>query len=85
MNDFYITYYYTMSSYIMCPTCNRLLADKIIPYEIGLKKICDDESLSQEEKTKKKEELVNSLKIPPQNYCCKMRLITYRDLAKIVK
>lgn len=71
--------------YIKCPTCGRYLADKVIPYETELKKICDDDKLSNEEKNTKKIALVDSLKIPRDRYCCRMRLITYLQLATIVK
>lgn len=71
--------------YLKCPSCNRLLADKVIPYKQGLKKICDNTKLSQEEQDKEKEKLINSLGIPHDRYCCRMRLITYRELVNIVK
>lgn len=71
--------------YIKCPTCNRYLADKVITYEAGLKKICDDVKLSPQEQKNKKMELIDSLKIPRDRYCCRMRLITYQPLALIVK
>ena len=72
-------------SYIVCPTCNRLLADKIIPYEEGLTKICDNPKLTDEEKYEAKIKLINSLDIPLDRYCCRMRLMMYLDLVKIVK
>lgn len=71
--------------YIVCPTCNRILADKMIVYENGIKKIQDDIKLSDEEKFKEKVKLIDSLEIPKERYCCRMRLMTYRDLVKIVK
>lgn len=72
-------------SYIKCPTCNRIIADKCLMYEEGLKKIENNKNLSDEEKQSEKMKLINSLKIPVDRYCCKMRLMTYRDLIKIVK
>lgn len=71
--------------YITCPTCNRVLADKMIPYEIGLKKICDNTKLTPEQVENEKIKLIDSLKIPRDRYCCRMRLITYRRLVNIVK
>lgn len=72
-------------AYIVCPTCNRLIADKIIPYENGLKKICDAPNLTAQQKDTEKMKLIDSLKIPKDRYCCRMRLMTYRDLTLIVK
>jgi DNA-directed RNA polymerase subunit N (RpoN/RPB10) len=72
-------------SYLVCPTCNRLLADKIVPYEEGIIKITDNPQLTQKEKDEEKIKLINSLKIPRDRYCCRARLMTYRDLVKIVK
>lgn len=74
-----------MSLYIICPTCNRMLGDKIIPYEEGLKKICDNPNLTRQQQDDEKLKLVDSLKIPKDRYCCRMRLITYKDLTLIVK
>jgi DNA-directed RNA polymerase subunit N (RpoN/RPB10) len=71
--------------YIICPTCNRLLADKMIVYENGIKSIQDDPKLNDDQKYQEKIKLINSLGIPEDRYCCKMRLMTYRDLVKIVK
>lgn len=71
--------------YIKCPTCNRNLGDKEIAYEEGLANIVNNPKLTDDEKEEEKIKLVNSLKIPNDRYCCKMRLITYRDLVKIVK
>lgn len=71
--------------YIICPTCGRCLADKMIPYREGLKKICSDVSLSDEQKYDEKIKLVDSLQIPRDRYCCRARLITYRELINIVK
>jgi DNA-directed RNA polymerase subunit N (RpoN/RPB10) len=72
-------------SYIVCPTCNRLIADKMIPYEEGLKKISDNPNLSSEQKDNEKIKLMDNLKIPKDRYCCRMRLMCYRDLVRIVK
>lgn len=70
--------------YIRCPTCNRLLADKMIIYEREIRNITDNPKLTNDEKQVEKIKLINSLKIPPDRYCCRMRLMTYRDLVNIV-
>ena len=71
--------------YIICPTCGRIMADKEIVYEEGLKLICDNPNLTNEQKDAEKMKLIDSLKIPMDRYCCRMRLLTYRDLVMIVK
>lgn len=72
-------------SYIVCPTCNRLLADKIIPYKKGIREIEDNPKLSSQEKDIEKIKLIDSLMIPRDRYCCRMRLMTMIDLVKYVK
>lgn len=68
--------------YMKCPTCKELLGNKQIPYEQGIKKINDDPNLSAEEKEKQQNELVVKFHL---NYCCNMRLITYKKLIDIIK
>ena len=71
--------------YICCPTCHRILSDKMIPYEEGLKKIVDDPNLTNEQKDEAKMKLIDSLKVPQSRYCCKMRILSFRNLVEIVK
>lgn len=73
-----------MSVYIKCPSCGRLLADKEMIFEEGIKKI-NSEVLNEDEREKKIMDLVDSLEIPKNNYCCKMRIMTYVDLYNVVK
>lgn len=68
--------------YARCPTCSTAFADKEIPYELEMEKICNAR-LSLEEENKRKEELVNRLGIP--NYCCRMRFLGYIDTIKIIR
>lgn len=70
-----------MSGYMVCPTCNRLLADKIIPYEEGIRRINNEKNATEDDKMK----LLDDLKIPRNRYCCRMRLMTYSNLINIVK
>lgn len=71
--------------YIVCPTCGRLLADKMIPYENGVRKIDENDELDADQKNEEKMKLLDKLKIPQDRYCCRMRLITYKSLVHIVK
>jgi DNA-directed RNA polymerase subunit N (RpoN/RPB10) len=68
--------------YPKCPTCGFLFADIELKYENEMDKICKNPNLTSGEKEKKKIELVKSLKI--DRYCCKMRLISYVDLIKLL-
>lgn len=74
-----------MATYIKCPTCGRLLADKEIIFEQKIKKINEQYKFKYVEKEKKIIDLMNELKIPVNNSCCKMRLITSIDLFNIIK
>jgi DNA-directed RNA polymerase subunit N (RpoN/RPB10) len=67
--------------YAVCPTCKKLLGDKQIIYETEIEKIMNDNKLSDEEKDSKKQELAKKL---TTRYCCRMRLISYVDFAKLV-
>ncbi len=64
--------------YMSCPTCNYFLGQKIIDFEEKKKNICSNVELNQEEKEKKIGELLLSLKL--KRYCCKMRIMTYKDI-----
>ena len=79
--------------YILCPTCGYLLGTKEIPYENRLKELykkynIDQESISKgildthEKFKEERADIVNSL---CERYCCKMRLITYINLAELIK
>jgi len=73
--------------YICCPTCRTLLGNKQIYYERNLAELCKKFDMG-EYKTKSdfdndKIKLVNSIGL--ENYCCRMRLITYVKLIEIIK
>ena len=68
--------------YPVCPTCQNLLADKQLKYEEGLQNICNNENLNDKQKQKKKEKLLDDLGL--ERYCCRMRMISYIDLAQII-
>lgn len=73
-----------MSVYIKCPSCGRLLADKELIFDKGIKEI-NNEILNDDEREQRIMKLVDSLQIPKNNYCCKMRIMTYVDLYNVVK
>jgi DNA-directed RNA polymerase subunit N (RpoN/RPB10) len=64
--------------YIVCPTCGYFLGQKTLEYEEGKKKICDNPKLSSEEQEKEITKLLMKLNL--RRYCCKMRMMSYKDI-----
>ena len=69
--------------YISCPTCGYFLGQKTLEWETKSEIICNNPKFSNEEKENKKQELLKSLNLP--RYCCRMRMISYVDLVKIIQ
>ena len=67
--------------YYKCPLCRTLLANKQIPYEKGMEKICNSD-MSDEEKDKAKRKLLDDLELTMQ--CCRSLMMTYVKLIDIV-
>ena len=67
--------------YPVCPTCNTLLADKQLPFEEGIKKIVK-KNLNEKEQIIEKKKLLDNLGL--KNYCCRCRMISYIDQAKLI-
>jgi len=68
--------------YYKCPTCGTVLANKQLPFEQELEKICN-ERISEKEKDKLKMKLLDDLEVKRQ--CCRMRMLTYVRLIEVVK
>ena len=66
--------------YLTGPTCGYFLGQKTLEWENKSDEICNNHKLSYEEKEKKKQELLLSLKLP--RYCCRMRMMSYKDLVQ---
>ena len=66
--------------YITCPTCGYFLGQKNLEYEEGKQKICTNPNISAEEKEKATSKLLLSLGL--RRYCCKMRMMTYKDIVQ---
>ena len=66
--------------YISCPTCNYFLGPKTIEYEKGKQEICNNPSLTESERDTELTKLLLGLKL--RRYCCKMRMMTYKDLVQ---
>lgn len=66
--------------YAVCPTCGYFLSKKILHYETNKESICNNPSLTQEDKEEQLSKLLLSLNL--KRYCCKMRIMTYKDLVQ---
>ncbi len=69
--------------YIRCPSCGYILGNRQILYETKLEEIMNNPNLDEDAKLDLKTKLVDSLKL--KRYCCKMRVITFKQLTDIVK
>lgn len=69
--------------YLKCPSCGYILANRQKMYDEGLLEIKSNPNTDEETKLKLEEELVKSLEI--ERYCCKMRVITYKNKTEIFK
>ena len=68
--------------YMSCPTCNKFLGQKVIEYEKGKDNICKNPNLSAEDKEIELTKLLLSLKL--RRYCCKMRMMSYKDIVQFI-
>ena len=64
--------------YSTCPTCGYFLGQKILEWETKSKEICDNPKNTKAEKEKLKEQLLKTIKL--RRYCCRMRLMSYKDI-----
>lgn len=64
--------------YVTCPTCGTFLGNKTIQFEEEKKKICNNPSYNDKKKSEMISKLLNDLKF--KRYCCKMRMMTYKDI-----
>ena len=69
--------------YLKCPSCSYILGNRQIMYEQKLDEINNNNNVDEEEKTVLKTKLVESLNV--KRYCCKMRIITFKQLTDIIK
>ena len=66
--------------YSTCPTCGFFIGNVINEYEIEKEKICSNTKLSDEEQQNEISKLLKKLKV--RRYCCRMRVMTCKDLVK---
>lgn len=66
--------------YLSCPTCGYFLGQKTNEYDQGKEKICSNPKLSAKEREKELSKLLLGLKL--RRYCCRMRMMTYKDIVQ---
>jgi DNA-directed RNA polymerase subunit N (RpoN/RPB10) len=66
--------------YLTCPTCGYFLGQKVLEYETNKTLICNNPKLSVEEKDIQLSKLIINANL--RRYCCKMRLMTYKDIVQ---
>ena len=69
--------------YLKCPSCAYIIGNRQRLYDFGLDEIESNPNNDEQTKLELKNKLVESLKI--DKYCCKMRVITYKNKTKIFK
>ena len=69
--------------YLKCPTCGYVLGNRQRMYELGLDEIESNPNNDEQKKLELKQKLVDSLEL--KRYCCKMRVITYKNKTEIIK
>ena len=69
--------------YLRCPTCGYVLGNRLRMYELGLDEIESNPNNDEQKKLELKQKLVDSLEL--KRYCCKMRVITYKNKTEIIK
>ena len=66
--------------YSTCPTCGYHLAKITYNFELEKNKICSNPKYDREKQNIEIQKLIK--KLPLRRYCCKMRVLTYKDLVK---
>lgn len=69
--------------YLKCASCGYILGNRQRLYDMGLEEIESNPNNDEQTKLELKNKLVESLQI--KKYCCKMRVITYKNKTEIFK
>jgi DNA-directed RNA polymerase subunit N (RpoN/RPB10) len=64
--------------YTTCPTCGFFLGQKTEEYEKKKAEICSNPKYSKKESEEEISKLLKSIGL--RRYCCRMRMMTYKDL-----
>ena len=74
--------YLILMIYLTCPTCGFFLGSKTIEFETKKAEICNNPNLNEQQQGDEISKLVLTLNI--RRYCCRMRLITAKDIVQDV-
>lgn len=66
--------------YLTCPTCGFFLGAKVIEFEEKKAVICNNPNLDEEQRANEISNVVKNLGV--KRYCCRMRLITTKDIVQ---
>jgi DNA-directed RNA polymerase subunit N (RpoN/RPB10) len=69
--------------YIRCPTCGYIIGNRQILYESRMEEINNNPNTDDDIKLELKTKLVESLNL--KRYCCKVRVMTFKQLTDIIK
>lgn len=69
--------------YLKCPSCGYIMGNRQRMYDIGLDEIESNPNNDEQKKLELKQKLLDSLEL--ERYCCKMRVITYKNKTEIIK
>lgn len=69
--------------YLKCPSCGYVIGNRQIYYEKRIDEIVNNPNINDDEKIVLKTKLIEDLDL--KRYCCKMRIITFKELTDIVK
>jgi DNA-directed RNA polymerase subunit N (RpoN/RPB10) len=68
---------------MVCPSCGYVLGNRQRMYDKGLQEIESNPNNDEQTKLELKNKLIESLEI--EKYCCKMRIICYKNKTEIFK
>ncbi len=69
--------------YLKCPSCCTILGNRQQIYVKRLDEIDGNSNTDENTKNELKTKIFDEIKIV--NYCCKMRILTFKDLNNIIK
>jgi DNA-directed RNA polymerase subunit N (RpoN/RPB10) len=66
--------------YSSCPTCGFCIGIKVFQFENKKNEICNNPELNDTQRNEEISKALRELKL--RRYCCKMRIMTSKDLVK---